>query len=240
MSTQDSVISLARDRLRRLRLRALLAPSGAPRHWVAALLAVVLGFGIITTWRASHSDESLSTARSDQLLSLLDNLAARQHRLQEEQERLAVTREKLVAGSQKAALAEARTRLNALQVLAGTTSVKGPGVIVRITDPDLLVPASMLLDSIQELRDAGAEAISINQVRVVAGTWLIDSESGGVNVSGTVIRPPYSVAAIGDGRTMAVAMRIPGGVADAMKAAGADVKIAATRHLTLAPAKATR
>lgn len=240
MNNYTSNLVAAGARLRRLRLRALLAPSGTPRHWVAALLAIILGFGGVTAWRATHSSDSLITARQDQLLSLLDNLAARQHRLQQEQERLAVTREKLVAGSQKAALAEARVRLNALQVLAGTTTVKGPGVIVRVGDPDLIVPASMLLDTVQELRDAGAEALSINQVRIVASSWLVDSASGGINVVGTVVKPPYTIAAIGDSRTMAVALRIPGGVADSLTAAGASVRIARTRHLTLAPARPTR
>jgi uncharacterized protein YlxW (UPF0749 family) len=207
---------------------------------VATGLAVILGFGIVTTWRASHSSDVLTTARPDQLLSLLDNLAARQHRLQEEQERLAVTREKLVAGSQKAALSEAQVRLNALRVLAGTTSVKGPGVIVRINDPDYLIPASMVLDTVQELRDAGAEAISINQVRVVANSWVADSAASGILVNGTALKPPYTVAAIGDGRTMAVAMRIPGGVTDALKVAGATVRVSASKHLTLAPVKSTR
>ena len=240
MSEIETAISAARTRLRRLRVRALLVPAGTPRHWIATLLAVILGFGIVTTWRATHSATMVNTARPDQLLSLLDNLAARQHRLQVEQERLAITREKLVAGSQKAALTEARLRLNALRVLAGTTAVKGPGVVVRVDDPDALIPASMILDTVQELRDAGAEAISINQVRVVVSTWLSDSSSGGINIGGTVVKPPYTLAAIGDGRTMAVAMRIPGGVTDSLKAAGASVRVNATKHLTLAPASPTR
>ena len=240
MSLPEAVLAAARSRIRRIRVRALLAPAGTPRHWVATVLAVILGFGIVTTWRASHGSDVLTTARPDQLLSLLDNLAARQHRLQEEQERLAVTREKLVAGSQKAALAEAQVRLNALRVLAGTTSVKGPGVIVRINDPDYLIPASMVLDTVQELRDAGAEAISINQVRVVANSWVADSAASGILVNGTALKPPYTVAAIGDGRTMAVAMRIPGGVTDALKVAGATVRVSASKHLTLAPVKSTR
>ena len=240
MSDFETAIIAARARLRRLRVRALLAPTGTPRHWVATLLAVVLGFGIVATWRATHSANHVTTARPDQLLSLLDNLAARQHRLQVEQERLAVTREKLVAGSHKAALTEARIRLNALQVLAGTTSVKGPGVIVRVNDPDALIPASMILDTVQELRDAGAEAISINQVRVVVNTWMTDASSGGINVGGITVKPPYTLAAIGDGRTMAVAMRIPGGVTDSLKVAGASVRVSATKHLTLAPTESTR
>ncbi|MDP9444896.1 MAG: DUF881 domain-containing protein [Actinomycetota bacterium] len=64
------------------------------------------------------------------------------------------------------------------------------------------------------MRDAGAEAIELNdRVRVVAQTAFRDVP-GGVHVDGTVLRPPYVVEVIGDPHTLREAMVFPGGVQD--------------------------
>jgi hypothetical protein len=78
--------------------------------------------------------------------------------------------------------------------------------MVRITDPRGAVNAGLVLSAVQELRDAGAEAIQINDVRVVAASWFDDGSSGLV-VSGTKLRAPYTIYAIGDARTIAEALR---------------------------------
>jgi uncharacterized protein YlxW (UPF0749 family) len=68
---------------------------------------------------------------------------------------------------------------------------------------------------VQELRDAGAEAIQIGSARVVASTAFNDV-SGGVAVDNMALQAPYEVRAIGDGQTMATALEIPGGVIASM------------------------
>ena len=60
-----------------------------------------------------------------------------------------------------------------LRILTGTVAATGPGVTLTIDDPDGSVTAATLLDGVEELRDAGAEAIEINDsVRVVASTCV--------------------------------------------------------------------
>ena len=83
-----------------------------------------------------------------------------------------------------------------------------------ITDEgERTVDAAFLLDALQELRDAGAEAVQIGDVRVVASTSFVDTPDGtGVAVDGTVVRSPFTVRAIGDPDVLEPAMRIPGGV----------------------------
>lgn len=66
----------------------------------------------------------------------------------------------------------------------------------------------------QELRDAGAEAIELSGVRVVASTYVVAAPGGGMTVDGSRISAPYSLQVIGDAHTLAQAMRIPGGVLD--------------------------
>ena len=56
-----------------------------------------------------------------------------------------------------------------LGILAGTVAAEGPGIVVTIDGVD---DAALLLDTVQELRDAGAEAIQLGDVRVVASTYF--------------------------------------------------------------------
>ena len=65
-----------------------------------------------------------------------------------------------------AARAEAQSQADGLGILTGTVAATGPGVIVTITDPKHGLKAEDLLDVVEELRGAGAEAIQFGPVRV--------------------------------------------------------------------------
>ena len=96
----------------------------------------------------------------------------------------------------------------------------------------------MLLDALQELRDAGAEAVQLDgpvrpgggtngetaSVRVVASTSLLDSAEG-VIVDGVVLRPPYRFAVVGEPATLASALGIPGGVIDTVEQRGGTATV---------------
>jgi uncharacterized protein YlxW (UPF0749 family) len=85
------------------------------------------------------------------------------------------------------------------------------------------VTATTLLGAVEELRNAGAEAMQIGDVRVVASTSFADDPNhGGVQVDRELVRPPYRLLVIGDPATLAPALEIPGGVLDAVKQVGAS------------------
>src|SRR5664280_1107508 len=92
----------------------------------------------------------------------------------------------------------------------------GAGIVLTITDPQASVRSDVLLDTMEELRDAGAEAMSVSGVRVVTSTYFLDRDSG-VEVDGRLLRPPYVFLVIGDPRTLAAALDIPGGVLDTVR-----------------------
>jgi uncharacterized protein YlxW (UPF0749 family) len=78
----------------------------------------------------------------------------------------------------------------------------------------------------QELRDAGAEALQVNGVRLTASSWFSDGPDG-VLVDGETVRAPYVFRAIGDAHTLADAMEIPGGVIDSVSTRdGASTEVA--------------
>ena len=192
---------------------------GSRIHWggrgsamLGALLLVALGFALVAQLRQNNA-QGLSALRQSDLVRILDDVGDRRDRLAAEASDLQSQQRALAGGAtgSQAAIDAARARLDALGVLAGTVAATGPGIEVFVTDPQSTVKSSQVLDLVQELRDAGAEAIQIGSVRVVASTWFADA-AGAVSVDGTVLRPPYTVLAIGDSQTMATALEIPGGV----------------------------
>jgi uncharacterized protein YlxW (UPF0749 family) len=180
-----------------------------------AVVCVLIGVGAVAVVRGQQPDEFLASAREPDLVRLLDDLQARQTRLDGEILRLQSAEQRLRTGTSAEALQETQRRADALRVLAGTTPVQGPGIKVRIDGQDAFF-ASDLLNTVQELRDAGAEAIEVNGVRVVVDTWFAD-DGDGISVSGTRVGTPFLITAIGDPATMATALRIPGGIADTVK-----------------------
>jgi uncharacterized protein YlxW (UPF0749 family) len=210
-----------------------------PRHPLRSqaligLTLAVLGFAFVVQLRTTHESTRFASARQEDLVRILDDLNGRGERLRLEIEDLERTRDRLTggAGQDEAALQESRRRRDVLRILAGTVAASGPGIEVTITDPEHAVTADVLLDAMQELRDAGAEAVQINGVRVVADTWFADTD-GGVEVSGTRVSPPYSVTALGDAATMASAMDIPGGVNESVRSDGGDTTVRQAKALSV-------
>lgn len=200
----------------RRRLLATLRPRATRGQLLAALLCAVLGFALVVQVR-QNSGGNLSTLRQNELVALLDRISAQSAALDQEARKLQAERDRLRSGAAGSAAAEqaARERLEVLAILAGTAPATGPGITLQISDPDRKVSAAVLLDTLQELRDAGAEAVQVGPVRVVASTAFTDT-SDGVAADGTVLDPPYVFRVIGDPDTLAAALAIPGGVLDAL------------------------
>lgn len=192
---------------------------------VVGVLLAALGFAAAAQIRLTHQGDSYAGKRREDLIVLLDSLSAASDRVQTQINELESTRSDLLSSSQRrqVAVEEARERLRVLGILAGTLPAEGPGVTVTITDPGGAVTAASILNGIEELRDAGAEAIELNnRVRVVASTSFSE-RNGAVVVDGQEVRPPYVVDAIGSSHTLSEAVIFPGGLADHVGQLGGDV-----------------
>lgn len=217
----------------RARLRTGLAPRATVRQLVVGLLFVGLGFAFVAATQSSSQSGLLANAREDEVVRVLDDLNERQARLQVEQRALEAARDRLLSGSEEQRLAASRARADALAILAGTAPAVGTGIRVTLQDGGGAISSAVMLDAIQELRDAGAEAVQIGTVRVVASTWFQDSEGGGVSVSGTVLTSPYRLAVIGDSSTLTTALEIPGGVADTVRTAGGSIDVVSATQVVV-------
>jgi uncharacterized protein YlxW (UPF0749 family) len=201
---------------------------------LGALLCVLLGVAIVTQVRQNDSGDSLETARPADLLVLLDSLQQREAALNTEVADLQRTLASLQASgsSDQAAIENAQARLAALSILIGTVAATGPGVTLTITDAAPGVAPETMLDVINELRNAGAEAIEVRggagdpsvSVRVGVDTWVVGAP-GALDIDDHTLNPPYTVVAIGDPPTLAAAMNIPGGAMDSVERVGGTMVV---------------
>ena len=85
-------------------------------------------------------------------------------------------------------------------LVLGKTDVYGEGVIVTLNDSkDEDILAAYLIDLVNELKYAGAEAISINDIRVISKTDIVDLNGyTSISVGGQRLSSPYVVKAIGN------------------------------------------
>ncbi|MGZ4604402.1 MAG: DUF881 domain-containing protein [Kineosporiaceae bacterium] len=231
----------------RARLRAALRPRLTRAQVLGAVLCGVLGFAVVVQVR-SNQDAGLAGLRQSDLVRILDDVSERSARLQAEARDLENTRERVTNGSDgsRAALEEARARARTLGILAGTLPATGPGIDFTISDPSGQIHSDVLLDALEELRDAGAEAVEISsvggaKVRVGASTHLVDpsDDKGGVVVDGTPLKAPYRFRVIGDPRTLAAALDIPGGVLDVLRQREAQGLVTQQTTLTITSLRAT-
>ena len=219
----------------RRRLRAALLRPTRGQVAVAVLLAL-LSFATVTQMRTAESDDTYAGYREQDLVNVLAGLAEATRRARSEVTRLEETRDELVSdtSNQRAAAEQARQEADTLGILAGLVPVRGPGIRITVTEVTGFVEPDTMLDMIQSLRIAGAEAIQLNgQVRLVAQS-AFSQGVGGVEVDGTLLTSPYVIDVIGPTTALSGAMSIvQGGPRVELQAGGADVEITELQELDI-------
>lgn len=122
-----------------------------------------------------------------------------------------------------------------INLLAGTTAVKGPGVVLEIEDSKKMISSTDntnlyiihdedVLKVINELRAAGAEAIAINEQRLIS-TSEIRCAGPTISINNTRISAPYEIKAIGNAKNMENAIKMRGGVAESLSVWGIQLNV---------------
>ncbi|MFF5785020.1 DUF881 domain-containing protein [Streptomyces sp. NPDC012693] len=203
----------------RRRLASALWPLRVTRaQLVVALLLFVLGLGLAIQVSSTSENSALRGARQEDLVRILDELDDRTQRLEDEKARLEKQRSELESSSDQAEEARKQTQEKEQQlgILAGTVAAEGPGITLTVGDPTGAVESDMLLDAIQELRAAGAEAIQVNGVRVVADSYFTGIGDD-MRIDGTKVAAPYVFKVIGKPEDLEPALNIPGGVVQTLE-----------------------
>lgn len=201
-----------------------------------ALVCVVLGFALAVQFRTTQD------IRSSIPFQRIEDLSQRLNQTEKERDSLI----KQVNELRKSSLSEASSKeAELLKMGSGVVPVEGKGVIVVIDDskrltkpgenPNLyLIHDDDILKVINELWAAGAEAISINEQRLIATSEICCAGST-LSVNNTRYSPPYEIRAIGDSQTLENALKMRGGVIETLQFWGIQVTVK-TQDLVQVPA----
>lgn len=210
---------------KRGKLRELVRARVSRTQLVVALLCALVGFSAVVQIRQDDAD-ALDGLRQADLVRLLDEVGTRIDELSTERDSLQVDLQELRSGvtSLEAARAAAEEQVIVRSVQAAVVPVHGPGIVVQVEDPDAVVRAQALVTLIEELRNAGAEAIELNSVRIGTSSWVAQRDDG-LEMDGLAVAPPFRITAIGSPDNLRVALEMPGGVLAAIRATGATTTV---------------
>ncbi|SMC41439.1 DUF881 domain-containing protein [Papillibacter cinnamivorans] len=191
-------------------------------------VCVLLGFLLTLQFKSvkanTVTDETNAT-RVETLQSLLNEERTKNDELSEQIEQYKTELDRYHEDAAKQGdYTEALTaELSEAELLAGLTDVEGPGVEVVMQDStagdatgeeaDYLIHDSDILSVINELRDAGAEAISLNGQRILA-TSEVRCSGATVSINNVRTAAPFVIDAIGDPETLHGALTMRNGVVD--------------------------
>lgn len=210
-----------------------LRPRATKGQLLAGVLCAVLGFALAVQVRQTAT-VNLSTLRQEDLLRILDEATTRGDDLAAEVAALEHERNQLLSDddTRQAARDAARRSAVAQGILTGRLPAEGPGVTVTIQDPDGTVKPVTLLNFMEELRNAGAEALELNDLRVTASS-AFTGEAGAVVLDGVTISPPYRWKAIGNAETISPALGMPGGAVATVRGNGGTASVQQEELVTI-------
>ncbi len=175
-----------------------------------AVVALILGLLVVLQIRSQSQSDELASQSTQELTVLVANLNDRNAELRAEVASLEKEVSDLQASKARgqSSVGELRSDLAKLQGWSGLGAVTGPGVRLTVAGP---IAGTAVMDLVNELRNAGAEAIAIEDVRVVPGT-VVAGPAGGLSVLDKALPDPFTVDAIGSSDTLTGSLSRVGGI----------------------------
>ena len=191
-----------------------------------AAILLVLGFLLVVQFRSQQAGTGLDRLASQDLTLLVANLNTRNDQLRAEVASLQgqLSRVQSTAGSGQQSALQLRNEIARDRAWAGLGAAVGSGVRVEIGGP---VGAAAIGDVLNELRNAGAEALAVGGRRVVAGT-VPTGEPGEVSVDGVPLGPRVVVLALGDPTALAGSLTRAGGIVALLAATDPGIEVTVT------------
>ncbi|CFX63253.1 Protein of unknown function DUF881 [Syntrophomonas zehnderi OL-4] len=198
------------------------------------IVCLILGIMLAVQFKnTQNSDLHLRGARSDELLFTLNNVTQERDSLARE---VISLREKIASvQNNNDATAGIQDELKKANMAAGLLAVEGPGVVVTLNDSTRTVqvdedPNSYIIHDkdilrvVNELKAAGAEAISVNNERIIAMSEIRCAGTT-ILVNSNKIGPPFIIRAIGDPQILESGLAIKGGIVEELKYYSLQVQI---------------
>lgn len=184
------------------------------RTWLAqlslALIAVVIGIALVAQFRSQARPTALSSLPVAELSTRIQTLSEANRQLRGA---LAEQRDLLedyqAAGAEGfSALDVSREELRRIRAFAGLSGVEGQGIVVRVSGS---LDAIAVNDLLNELRNAGAEALALDDTRVTASSVVVQGARS-LEIDGAPIGRTFTLVAIGDPDGLVAALQRPGGI----------------------------
>lgn len=192
----------------------------------------------------SNTEEVLQGKREAQLSDELVNLQRNYNELKSkyDESQKVVEEYQNSSSTNNSLIASMKNQIDYLSLLSGTTDVKGEGVIITLSDgetpsdtstrTDTLVHDSDVLTVVNELKAAGAEAISVNGQRIIS-TSAIRCVGPVIQVNYQKVAAPFEIKAIGNAQYLESAMNIKNGVVDMLKQLGVGVSMTREKEVNI-------
>ncbi len=198
-----------------------------------ALTLVCVILGVMLSWqyesvKSNNERASLENKRLEELKDLLiaekNNNQRLRNNLEELQKRVDEFEEAMRRDDRDEKINTLTSQLERYRLLAGLKDVKGPGLIITVDDGESYVQDTDLLTLVNELKASEAQAISINEERIVA---MSEIRLAGkyIMINGRQMLPPFVVKAIADPDKLENSLRMMNGVVDYLKGWGLKVTI---------------
>ena len=175
-----------------------------------AAVAAVLGLLVVVQLRGQTGGSALQSKSAQDLSSLVASLNDENDRLRAEISNLTQQRDELRADRTSGAtsVGQIQSDLGRIRAWSGLDPVAGRGVEITVTGE---IGAASVDDLLNELRNAGAEAIAIEDLRVIART-TVSGVPGSLDVDGFLLRDPFTIRAIGRPEVLVGSLTRVGGI----------------------------
>lgn len=240
-SPADAVSGDAQPAVARLagaNLRRLFSAGRGRENLAIAVVAAILGLLVVGQLRGQAGVPGLSNLSTQELTLLIANLNTRNEQLRTEVASLqqqAAQLESAKANGQTA-VEQLESDLARIRAWSGATGLTGPGVEISIRG---VIGADAVEDLLNELGNAGAEAIVIEDVRVVPGV-VVAGPPGGLSVENSALGDTFEIQAIGSQEILVGTLTRAGGVVSQIGVAWPDVRISVTPLSSIAVPATTR
>jgi len=170
---------------------------------------VVLGFLVVVQLRSQAGGDRLNGLSVPELGELVANLTTRNDQLRDEIRALEAQRAAVEAAANRGDTSAGQIRADLERVLgwSGALGVVGPGVRVTVEGE---MPGDAIEQLLNELRNAGAEALAVADTRVVPGV-VVTGPAGDLVISGVALDDPVVILAVGQSQTLSGTLTRAGG-----------------------------
>ena len=215
------------------------------KHLILGVAFLLLSFAITIQLRVAENSDSVASkdkiysGLKDEIFDLNNDNEKMQKRLETIEKQLEVVRKQ--AAENDTSNLDKSNLIKKYAIIEGKTDVTGQGIVIRYypneyrSSGDMVNNADItkdLVDIVNELKNAGAEAIAVNDIRVTNNS-SIEMVKNSIIIDGEKIAKPFIVKSIGNSETMNSSLIRPGGTIELIKNDRARVELAISREVSI-------